>query len=214
MGVNEGAATLPTDGTTIAAGLADSANLWWALSGAERVGATNDGKKLLAQAVYAWDGSLWRRILIDTSGRIIAVGGAAHDAAAAGNPLRVAGVYRATPAAVADGDVVDLFTDAAGRQNVVPYGAVTVTHTTATITTASGVALAANTSRKYALFINDSDTVIYLMVSAAAVANQGIRLNANGGSYEMSHALGNLDTRVVNAIHGGSGNKVLLVAEG
>lgn len=118
MGVTEGAATLPTDGTTIAAGIADSAGLWWALTSGERVGATNDGKLLLAKSSYAWDGTVWRRILIDTSGRIIAVGGAAHDAAAAGNPLRVAGVYRATPAAVADGDVVDLFTDAAGRPQV------------------------------------------------------------------------------------------------
>lgn len=94
-----------------------------------------------------------------------------------------------------------------------PYG--TSTHTVATVTTESGVALAANGNREYALFINDSpDTVIYLKIGVAAVANEGIRLNAAGGSYEMSRALGNLCQGVVNAIHGGSGDKVLLVTEG
>lgn len=95
-----------------------------------------------------------------------------------------------------------------------PGSQVTLTHTTLTTTTTSGAALAANVGRKYAFFQNDSDTPIYLKVGAAAVANQGIRLNANGGSYEMSTLLGNLDTRAVNAIHGGTGNKVLLVAQG
>jgi len=90
----------------------------------------------------------------------------------------------------------------------------TSTHTAVTVTTASGAALAANTSRKYALFINDSDTVIYLKLGAAAVANQGIRLNAAGGSYEMTAPMGNLFTGAVNAIHGGTGNKTLLVTEG
>lgn len=93
-----------------------------------------------------------------------------------------------------------------------PYGI--PTHTVATVTMASGEALAANGDREYALFINDSDTVIYLKLGATAVVNQGIRLNINGGSYEMSRAFGNLCQRVVNAIHGGSGDKLLLVTEG
>lgn len=92
-------------------------------------------------------------------------------------------------------------------------GTATVAHTTATIGVVSGVALAANANRKYALLVNDSDTVIYLKIGAAAVANAGIRLNASGGSYEMSATYGNLDTRVINAISTGAG-KVLLVAEG
>lgn len=90
----------------------------------------------------------------------------------------------------------------------------TVTHTTATVTTATGAALAANANRKYALVVNDSDTVIYIKIGADAAANQGIRLNADGGSFEMSHALGNLNTGAINAIHAGSGNKTLLVTEG
>jgi bifunctional ADP-heptose synthase (sugar kinase/adenylyltransferase) len=93
----------------------------------------------------------------------------------------------------------------------------TVTHTAATVAAAqSAVVLAANTARKYALFINDSDAVVYLKIGAAAVSSQGIRLNANGGSYEMSFKNGNLHTGAVNGIvvTGAIGDKVLLVTEG
>ena len=90
----------------------------------------------------------------------------------------------------------------------------TPTHTAVVVTTASGIALAANANRLYALLINDSDTVIYINLGATAVANQGIRLNADGGSYEMSKRLGSLYSGVINAIHGGTGDKTLLVTEG
>jgi len=43
--------------------------------------------------------------------------------------------------------------------------------------------LASNADRKKAIIVNDSDEVIYLNLSATAVMNEGIRLNANGGSY-------------------------------
>lgn len=76
------------------------------------------------------------------------------------------------------------------------------------VTTATTEILALNGSREYALVINDSDTTIYLGIGEAAVLNKGIRLNANGGSYEMSRLLGNMSTAAINGIHGGSGNKV------
>jgi len=101
---------------------------------------------------------------------------------------------------------------AAGQPRAGTYP--TATHTTATVTTATGVALAASGARRYALFINDSDTTVYLMIAASAVANQGIRLNPNGGSYEMSGELGNLNAAAVNAIHAGTGNKTLLGLQG
>jgi hypothetical protein len=89
------------------------------------------------------------------------------------------------------------------------------THSSPTLdaTPASTLALAANRKRAYALFINDSDTVIYLSFGPSAVANSGIRLNANGGSYEME---GNTLWRgVVNAILASAGSsKKLLVTEG
>lgn len=64
-------------------------------------------------------------------------------------------------------------------------------------TTAAGTAvqvLAANPGREYALFTNNSDTAIYLNFSSASttLANYAVRLNATGGSYEMSSNLGNL----------------------
>ena len=90
----------------------------------------------------------------------------------------------------------------------------TPAHTAVNVTSTTGEVLAANTSRLYALLINDSDTVIYLKISATAVANQGIRLNANGGSYEMSKKLGNLNTGAISGIHASTGNKVILVLEG
>ena len=90
----------------------------------------------------------------------------------------------------------------------------TATHSKFTTVAASGTALAANTARLYAAFQNDSDSVIYLALGAAAVASSTLpRINANGGSYEMSKKLGNLFTGAVNAICA-SIAKVLLVVEG
>jgi len=89
----------------------------------------------------------------------------------------------------------------------------TPTHTAPSIGTTTTVALASNANRLYALLVNNSDEVIYFKLGANAVLNQGIRLNANGGSYEMSKLLGNLYTGAINGICA-SGNKVLLVLEG
>lgn len=71
--------------------------------------------------------------------------------------------------------------------------------------------IVANASRKFAQFVNDSDEVIYLALSATAVMNEGIRLNANGGSFEIN--LMNLYTGEVSAICA-SGTKNLTVTEG
>ena len=90
----------------------------------------------------------------------------------------------------------------------------TPAHTAVNVTTTTGAVLAANANRLYALLVNDSDTVIYIKLGAAAVANQGIRLNADGGNYEMSAMLGNLYTGAINGIHAGTGNKVLMMTEG
>ena len=91
---------------------------------------------------------------------------------------------------------------------------ITQTHTAVNVTNVTGAVLAANASRRYALLVNDSDTVIYINLGAAAVANQGIRLNANGGSDEMAALSGDLYEGVINGIHGGAGNKVLLITQG
>lgn len=63
-----------------------------------------------------------------------------------------------------------------------------------TVGTSSVQVLGADVSREYALFTNDSDTAIYLNFSSASstVANYVVRLNATGGTYEMSADTGNL----------------------
>lgn len=69
----------------------------------------------------------------------------------------------------------------------------------------------ANSSRQFAVFVNDSDETIYLSLSDTAVMNEGIRLNAKGGAYVIS--LMNLYIGAVTAICS-SGTKNLTVTEG
>ena len=88
-----------------------------------------------------------------------------------------------------------------------------ITHTEVTVLTSSTAVLSANTARRYALFINDSDTTMYLFLGATAVANKGIRLNANGGSYEMTIGQGNIYQGAVKVICSAT-PKTLLVTEG
>ena len=72
--------------------------------------------------------------------------------------------------------------------------------------------LTANANRICASFVNDSDTPIYLAFGHAAVVGAGIRLNANGGRYEIN--LTNLFTGEIRANHGGGAvNKRLCVQE-
>ena len=53
----------------------------------------------------------------------------------------------------------------------------------ATVGTTSVIVLRSNPTRKKVVFINDSDTAIYLARSQTAVVNAGIRLNATGGAF-------------------------------
>lgn len=89
--------------------------------------------------------------------------------------------------------------------------ATTATNTKVSVGSSSTSVLASNASRKFAIFINDSDETIYLNLSGTAVMNEGIRLNANGGSYEIN--LNNLYTGAITGICS-SGTKNLTVVEG
>lgn len=88
------------------------------------------------------------------------------------------------------------------------YG--TPAHTEVAVAITTALALAANKDRLYALFVNDSDTIAYLMFDADAEQNKGIRVNANGGSFEMSTTLGNLFKGDVNVIGGVTKNMTVL----
>ena len=68
----------------------------------------------------------------------------------------------------------------------------------ASVGTATGEVLAANTNRRGAVFTNDSANKIWLGIGAAAVVNKGIFLAANGGYYEINDT--NLTYQAVNAI--------------
>tara|TARA_R110000787_G_scaffold233849_1_gene340702 strand:+ start:188 stop:493 length:306 start_codon:yes stop_codon:yes gene_type:complete len=89
----------------------------------------------------------------------------------------------------------------------------TYTHTAVAVAVTSTTLLAANGNAAYRIFINDSDTAVYINLGTTAVANAGIRLNSGGGSYEMSAHAGNLFTGAVYAIQADSGTKLVLVSE-
>jgi len=77
---------------------------------------------------------------------------------------------------------------------------------------ASTLILALNADRLYAAIVNHSDTDIWISLGAAAILDQGIPLNAHGGSYEINWT--NLYTGAIYGIHGGTGNKRVGVMEG
>jgi hypothetical protein len=79
------------------------------------------------------------------------------------------------------------------------------------VTTTSQLVLAANEQRKFAEFINNSDENIFLSFGSAAAVDDGVRISADGFSYEIDFA--NLWLGDVFAIHGGTGNKKLLIRE-
>lgn len=79
------------------------------------------------------------------------------------------------------------------------------------VTTSSQLVLAANELRKFCILINDSSENIYIKFGSAASLNNGIRISANGFSYEIDNT--NLWVGDIYAIHGGSGNKKLLIEE-
>jgi len=86
-----------------------------------------------------------------------------------------------------------------------------VTDTKVAVDTSTTVVLADNASRADAVFVNDSNKEIYLARGNDALLDQGIRLNANGGSYEINQS--NLFLGAINAIAEG-GAKNLTVSEG
>lgn len=107
---------------------------------------------------------------------------------------------------VDDGDV--------SESNPIPVGPIggTPTETTVSVGVTSTAVLGANADRKFLQIINDSDEVIYLAFDGgAAVLNEATRLNANGSSIVFDRYV---PKAAIKAIHGGTGNKTLLVTEG
>ena len=86
-------------------------------------------------------------------------------------------------------------------------------HTQPSMSTTSATVLAANAARRYAVVVNDGTSDVYINLGGTAVANQGIRVNAGGGSYSISPVWGNLFTGAINGITA-AGTATMLVTEG
>lgn len=87
-------------------------------------------------------------------------------------------------------------------------------HSVFAVTTGSLEVVAVNKRRVFLLLVNDSDEDIYVSFDVVAALNTGIRLNANGSHLELHSGNRFLDQRAINAIHGGTGTKNLLITEG
>jgi len=63
----------------------------------------------------------------------------------------------------------------------------TATNTTTTISSTGSQILALNQNRQYAVIVNDGSNTVYLWLKATStgITPAGIRLNANGGSFEI-----------------------------
>lgn len=85
----------------------------------------------------------------------------------------------------------------------------TYTNTYATVGAATTEVLAENQNRMHVVLVNDSSQVMYLAFGADAVIGSGVRLNASGGSYEITPD--NLYNGEIDAIcAGGQANMTIL----
>lgn len=86
------------------------------------------------------------------------------------------------------------------------------TSTGRVIGTSSGVIMATSTGRSYALIINDGASTVYLGFNGnPAVLGQGVRLTAQGGSFEIDNQ--NMYTGAVTAIASSSASNVTILAK-
>ena len=88
-----------------------------------------------------------------------------------------------------------------------------VTETAVNVTTSDAEVLAANSERRVGWLQNDSDTDIYCTHDGTAALNEGIFIAQAGGVYVFGNGIW-AEISAINCIHGGAGNKVLLVVEG
>lgn len=103
----------------------------------------------------------------------------------------IVGDYKVKVDSSANGDVQHVVLEDGSGNIIAPSGSlVTLTHTRPSCTTAtSTVLLAANTSRKVGGWIqNNTSTDFWLEIGAAAVASQGIYLQASGGIFLINTA--------------------------
>jgi len=81
------------------------------------------------------------------------------------------------------------------------------TNTKVNVGASSTTVLVANSDRREAIIVNDSDEAIYISLSSTAIMNEGIRLNPNGGSLIETEYVGEI-TAICS-----SGSKNLTIVE-
>lgn len=86
------------------------------------------------------------------------------------------------------------------------------TQSTYSVTASSTEAIAANSTRRYLLLQNNSDTDIYISITGGTVTTaNGFKLASGGGSLDLTTYQ---ITGAITAIHGGTGTKTLTYFEG
>jgi len=90
-----------------------------------------------------------------------------------------------------------------------PFPITSVTNTEITVGSTSTNVLTGNSARLLATFVNNSDEDIYISFGGTAVQNAGIRLNANGGLYEIGQS--NLYVGLVSAICTSGGKSLTVI---
>lgn len=106
--------------------------------------------------------------------------------------LQLQAGLKTSPDATTKRQITALNTVSAGTKNALLVAPISTsesltpaTATAASVGVASGVAVAANTSRRGLILVNTSANRISLAFGAAAVLDSGITLMANGGTYTM-----------------------------
>lgn len=87
----------------------------------------------------------------------------------------------------------------------------TATNASSTVATTSRVIVNANVARQYLAIVNDGDQDVYLNFRATSTAGTGIRLNANGGAYEMDITSSNVYVGPVSAVTSTSTSAVTII---
>lgn len=77
----------------------------------------------------------------------------------------------------------NIFGGRSSVNNPLSYSSSSLTETATTTQAPSVLVLSANSSRTYARITNDSDTAIYIGTASTSSINEGIRLDADGGTF-------------------------------
>lgn len=117
----------------------------------------------------------------------------------------VLGQYPVKVTESADGHIQHMIIDSGGTSAVSTTASAP---DTATVTDTTSEILPANTDRKGAVIVNDSNLTIYLSFEVDAIVGSGIRLNSAGGVFTMDAFT--FTTQAINAIAASGSNNITI----